>query len=107
MKRQAVETQAQEVVGEAPWPFSCEVAVGQFSKLDEQVREGEEQEFLEELDLQVVRQDRPQVARDPRTVPDRASCRTSDIKTRPNKLWRGVPGGVELSIRSVLGAQGK
>lgn len=39
-------------MGEAPWPFSCEVVAGRFSKRVEQAREGEA--LLEELDPQVA-----------------------------------------------------
>ena len=105
-----VEVQVQGEVGEAPWPFSCEFVVGRFSKLDGRARQGEGEALQEVPDPQVA----PvapaalhQEARGRHSEQDRVSYGRSDIRARLKKLGRGIPAGVKLAIRSVLGAQGK
>lgn len=71
--------------------------------LDEQAQE-EEEELREELGLQVVLVVLRQEARDRHTDWDRVSYGRDGIRTWLNRLERGIPGGVELSVRSVLGA---
>jgi hypothetical protein len=103
------------VAGEAPWPFSCEVVVGRFSKLDEQARE-EGEELQEELDPDVVqgpggpvvRVVLPQVARDRHSERDRVSYERGWASERGRRAReRDVPVRIELSTWSVLGTQGK
>jgi len=72
------------VAGAAPWPFSCEVVVGLFSKLGEQTQ-GREEELQEVADPRVDRVDRVglrQVARDRHSERDRVSCERGDIRTQ-------------------------
>ena len=69
----------------APWPFSCEDAVGLFSKLDEQARE-EEEELQEEVDHRVARVALRQVARDRHSERGRVSCKLDDIRTSSRGL---------------------
>lgn len=107
MKRRGVEFQAQREPGEVPWPFSCEFVVGRSSKLDEQAREGEEEELLGELDPQVAWVVLHRVARDHHTERDRVSYKRGDLRMRSERLGRGVPGGVKFSSGSVLGTQSK
>ena len=74
-------------MGEAPWLFSCEVAVGQFSKLVGQARK-EEEELQEALDPQVVQVVLRRVARD-HNEQDRVSFRMNDVRACPGGLEKG------------------
>ena len=74
-------------MGEAPWPFSCEVFVGRFSKLDERALE-EGEELQEAVDHQMVRVVLHQVARVRHTERGRASFERNGIRAWPMGLKR-------------------
>jgi hypothetical protein len=98
--------QAQEEAGEVPWPFSCEVVVGRFSKRDEHaLEEGEELQVA--VDPQAAQAVLRPVARGRHTERDRVSYERDSIRRWPRGVKGHVPVWIELSAWSVLGTQGE
>lgn len=91
--------QAQEEAGEVPWPFSCEVVVGRFSKRDEHaLEEGEELQVA--VDPQAAQAALRPVARDRHTERDRVSYERDNIRRWPRGL-KGARTSLDRTLRLV------